>query len=145
MIDRFVLDCSLTMSWCIQGEKSRATEAILDRFAQGSRALVPALWFWEVNNVMLTAERLGRIDPAKRHEQVTILKKLPIDIDEDAHKQAWSDAAALACTHRLSIYDAAYLEMALRYGLPLGSLDKTLRHAAGKIGVICCPPDRAPD
>lgn len=139
MNKRLVLDSSLALSWCLQDEQTKATDDILDTFAKGSSALVPSLWVWEVNNVLLMAERSGRLDPIKRHQQIAILKKLPIDIDESAHQQAWNETTMLAHAHRLSVYDAAYLELALRQGLPLGSLDRELRNAAKKIGVKCLP------
>jgi predicted nucleic acid-binding protein len=139
MSSRFVLDCSLAISWCIEDEQTAATEAILDSLTQGGSALVPSLWLWEINNVLLLAERAGRLDAAKRHQQLVLLQKLPISIDEDAHKQAWNDTSTLAATHRLTVYDAAYLELALRQGLHLGSLDGSLRLAARKAGIKCLP------
>lgn len=139
MSKRLVLDASLAISFCIEAELTQAVEAILDDFSQGISAVVPSLWAWEVSNVLLMAERKGRLDATKRHHQIALLKKLPISVDEDAHKQAWSDTATLAQTYRLSVYDASYLELALRLGLPLGSLDKDLRNAAKKAGLKCLP------
>ncbi len=139
MSKRFVLDCSLTISWCIQGEQSPGTEQILDDLTEGGMAVVPSLWIWEVNNVLLMAERAGKLDTAKRHQQMILLQKLPINIDEEAHKQAWNETSTLAHIHKLTVYDATYLELALRQGLPLGSLDKSLRTAAKKLGIKCLP------
>src|ERR1700733_5440284 len=139
MNDRFVLDCSLIISWCVEDEQSAATEEILDNLTQGGSALVPSLWVWEVNNVLLMAERAKRLDAAKRHQQIILLQKLPINIDEEAHKQGWNETATLAHMHDLTVYDAAYLELALRQGIPLGSLDRNLRTAAKKIGIKCLP------
>jgi predicted nucleic acid-binding protein len=139
MSKSLVLDASVTISWCIEEERNKATEAILDSFAQGSNALVPSLWVWEVSNVLLMAQRAGKLDSVRRHQQIALLRKLPISIDEDAHKQAWNDTTTLASTHNLTIYDASYLELALRQGLPLGTLDKNLRKAAKEIGIKCLP------
>ncbi len=85
------------------------------------------------------AERAGRLDSAERHQQMVLLQKLPINIDQEAHQQAWNETSTLAHAHKLSVYDAAYLELGLRQGLPLGSLDKSLRTAAKKLGIKCLP------
>jgi predicted nucleic acid-binding protein len=139
MIQRFVLDCSLAMSWCFQNEQSAATERLLDDFTRGTTALVPVLWVWEVNNVLITAQRERRIDAAKRHQQMSLLRRLPITVDEQGYQHAWSDTANLALAHNLTAYDASYLELALREGLPLASLDRDLRKAAQKAGAKCLP------
>jgi predicted nucleic acid-binding protein len=139
MSKQFVLDTSIAVSWCIGDEQTSKTEALLDELARGASAIVPALWLWEINNVLLIAEISDRVSASKRHQQVALLKKLPITVDENAHNQAWGDTTALARTHRISVYDASYLELALRKGIPLGSLDKKLRSAAQKAGSKCLP------
>lgn len=139
MSRRFVLDCSLAASWCVDDEIGDATEEILDGLGRGDSAIAPALWVWEINNALLEAERRGRLEAATRHEQLALLKTLPIEIEETAHRYAWADAVHLAKAHRLSVYDAAYLEMALRLGLALGTLDKDLRRAGEKSRVECLP------
>lgn len=139
MSEDIVLDASLAVSWCIQDEQAEETAEILDRFAGDFSALVPALWIWEVNNILLVAERRGRLTFAKRKQQIAILRKLPIQIDEDAPEHVWSETNSLARTYGLTVYDAAYLELALRHGIPLGSLDNGLRAAAGKASIKCLP------
>jgi predicted nucleic acid-binding protein len=140
MTNPIVLDASLAVSWCIQDEQTEETEEILDSFAGGFRALVPALWLWEVNNILLVAERRGRLTYAKRKQQIAILRSLPIEIDEDAAEHTWSDTNSLARTYGLTVYDASYLELALRLGIPLGSLDSELRTAATKKASVKCLP-----
>ena len=139
MNKQLVLDASLTISWCLKDEPLKLIEAILDSFAVGTTAIVPSLWIWEVNNALLIAQRRGKLNNIQRHQEISFLKKLPIDIDEDAHQQAWSETTNLAQKHDLTVYDASYLELAVRQGLPLGSLDRNLRKAAKKIGIICLP------
>jgi predicted nucleic acid-binding protein len=139
MSKSFVLDCSLAMSWCFEEEHTGSTDSILETLSEGASALVPSLWLWEVNNVLLLAERFGRLNAAKRHQQIALLKKLPITIDQDSHMHAWSTTSALAATYHISVYDASYLELALRHGLPVGSLDQHLRNAAKKAGAKCLP------
>ena len=139
MNERFVLDASLAVNWCFEHECNNAAIAILDGFAQGSSALVPSLWLWEINNALLMAQRCGNLNNLKRQQQIAFLRKLPINIDEDAHQQAWGETTNLAVRHDLTVYDAAYLELAVRQGLPLGSLDRNLRKAAKKIGITCLP------
>jgi predicted nucleic acid-binding protein len=139
MSKKMVLDTSLAISWCLQDESSEETEEILDRFAGDFSALVPVLWLWEVNNILLIAERRKRLTFAKRKQQIELLKKLPIEIDEDAIEHVWGETISLARTYGLTVYDAAYLELALRHGIPLGSLDRDLRTAASKASIKCLP------
>jgi predicted nucleic acid-binding protein len=126
----FVLDSSLAMAFVLRDESSAATDAVLDRLGQGAKAFVPALWRWEVANVLLMAERRGRIASADAHRHMLHLKNLPIEVDEASWDEAWSAVHLLAQKHSLTAYDAAYLEAAIRHGAPLGSLDKELRAAA---------------
>lgn len=126
----FVLDSSLAMAFVLRDEASAATDAVLDRLGQGAKAFVPALWRWEVANVLLMAERRGRIASADAHRHMLHLKNLPIEVDEASWDEAWSAAHLLAQKHRLTACDAAYLEAAIRHGAPLGSLDEELRAAA---------------
>jgi predicted nucleic acid-binding protein len=93
-------------------------------------ALVPALWRWEVANALLMAERRSRITSADNYRHLAHLKALPIEVDALAFEEAWSGTHALARKHKLTVYDAAYLEAAIRHGMALGSLDTALRAAA---------------
>ena len=125
----FVLDSSVTLSWCFEDEANAATELLLERVAS-SGAFAPSLWPLEVLNGLATAERRNRIDAERRQRLAGFLRDLPVNIDGDTALQAWGSTAALALHHRLTVYDAAYLELAQRVGLPLATLDEALRGAA---------------
>ncbi|MGH3500868.1 MAG: type II toxin-antitoxin system VapC family toxin [Nocardioidaceae bacterium] len=128
----FVVDASVTMAWCFEDEASAATDAILDRLTQ-DEARVPALWAWEVTNVLLVAERRGRITEAQATRFVTLLHALPVRLDRSA-----PDLDALLTTgnrHGLSAYDAAYLRLAIHESYALATLDRKLQAAAVAAGV----------
>ncbi len=95
-----------------------------------SGAVVPVLWPLEVLNALAIAERRRRVDRDTRHRLVGLLRELPIRVDLESAVLAWTDTAGLAERHSLTLYDASYLELARRLGLPLGTLDGDLRKAA---------------
>ena len=127
------------MAFILQDEATADTDKILDRLGQGAKALAPALWRWEAGNVLLMAERRKRITPAESQRHLTLLQSLPVELDDDAWREAWNAAPLLAREHQLTLYDAAYLELAMRRGVPLGSLDTDLRKAAKAEGVKLLP------
>jgi predicted nucleic acid-binding protein len=135
----FVLDSSLTMAFVLQDETTAETDEILDSLGQGSIAFTPALWRWEVANVLLTAERRKRITPDESHQHLSSLQSLPVELDDNAWREAWNASLLLARKHQLSLHDAAYLELAIRKAVPLGSLDTDLRKAARSEGVKLLP------
>lgn len=126
----FVADCSIAMAWLLKDEATEETDEVLDLLGRGASAVVPALWRWEVSNVLLMAERRRRITKGEVNSHLSLLGSLPIVPDEMATNQAWNSTYLLAQKHGLTSYDAAYLEVALRRGLPLASLDSQLRQAA---------------
>ena len=133
-----VLDVSLCCMWCFADEATAESWAILE-LLQTARAQVPALWLWETANVLVEAERRGRISPAAIRTFLGLLEALPISVDQPSTASAWHDTLALARSHRLTSYDAAYLELALRRGLPLASRDQALQAAARAEGVPLLP------
>lgn len=133
-----VLDVSLCCMWCFADEATAESWAILE-LLQTARAQVPALWLWETANVLVQAERRGRISPAAIRTFLGLLEALPISVDQPSTVSAWHDTLALARSHRLTSYDAAYLELALRRGLPLASRDQALQAAARAEGVPLLP------
>ena len=130
----FVVDCSIAMAWLFHDEATPKTAALLDRLA-GETALVPAWWFIEIANVIAIAERKGLITPIQSDAFITDLSKLGIERDDEASARAFTHLLALCRTHRLTSYDAIYLDLAIRRGLPLATLDADLRKAAKKLGV----------
>jgi predicted nucleic acid-binding protein len=135
----FVLDSSLAMAFVLADEATAETDKILDTLGQGAKAFTPALWRWEVGNVLLMAERRKRITAAQSSRHLAALQALPVETDEDASREAWNAGLLLARKHHLSLYDASYLELAIRRGVPLGSLDAELRKAAKAEGVKLLP------
>lgn len=130
----FVLDCSATLPWLFADEATKATEALLDEMAKGRRAWVPALWHLEVANVLIGAQARGKVDKAGVEKFLATLGTFDIAVDDDTVALAWSKTLGLGEAYGLSAYDAAYLELALRKGLPLASLDGPLRKAVTKAG-----------
>jgi predicted nucleic acid-binding protein len=128
----FVLDASVAMSWCFEDEATAQTEALLDRVgAEG--ALVPTIWFLEVANVLLVAERRGRLTDAQATRFTALLHQLPLETAE-AH-QGLEDLLGWGRRYSLSSYDASYFGLAETSGLPLATLDARLSEAALKAGV----------
>ena len=130
----FVLDCSVTMAWVFPDEANEATDALRESLVTNS-AVVPALWPIEVGNVLLIATRRGRIT---ENDWVSIrndLKALPIDIDPESCDRVLHTVLPIAYEHSLSVYDAMYLELSLRLGVPLATLDEELITAAKTAGV----------
>ena len=129
-----MLDSSAALAWVLPGKATPATDALLETVSSIG-AVAPALWPLEIANVLWVSERHRRITLAERSQALEILSELPIQIDERTAALAFGATAALAATQDLTVYDACYLELALRLGLPLASIDKELRQAALTCGV----------
>ena len=130
----FVLDSSVTMAWVFPDEQSTAALAMRDRLLTET-AVVPAVWPFEVTNVLALGERRGRISPGDADQFLVTLQKLPIVLDTARPLALPESLLVLARSSGLSAYDAAYLELAQRLGLPLATQDKRLRQVANQIGV----------
>ena len=130
-----VIDTSAVLAWVYSDE---ATVAIRDVFARVAErgAWVPTLWKLEVANVLEMGVRRGRHDAAFRDSTLADLALLPITVDAESDQHAWGATVRLAERHRLSVYDAAYLELAQRRGLPLATLDAELRQAGRAEGIV---------
>lgn len=131
-----VLDGSVTIAWALRDE-ARADEAraLVHRVAANS-AIVPAIWKLEVGNALFMAERRKRISPARVDAVHRYLSALPIAIDTETNVRAWGAIKALARRHKLTLYDAAYLELGIRLSLPLASFDGALSRAASAEKVL---------
>lgn len=124
-----VIDASIALSWIFVDERSAKTDALFKRVGiEGAQ--VSAIFHVEVGNVIIQAEKRDRITPAYAVERLGIINALPIGIDWDTPKAAWRQTMELARTETLTLYDASYLELALRLGAELATLDKALAAAA---------------
>ena len=130
----FVVDCSIAMAWLFNDEATPKTEALLTRLATET-ALVPAWWFIEITNVLAMAERKGHITPTQSDAFIADLGKLGIERDDEAPHRAFTYLLELCRRHRLTSYDAIYLDLAVRRNLPLATLDEDLRKSAKRLGV----------
>ena len=131
-----MLDNTVTMAWCFTEEATDSTQELLSRLSSlTDSALVPALWLYEVVNVIGLAVRKGRIPQEKAHAFLESLADLPIEIENPDRTRVFAAVRSLANQHQLTAYDAAYLELALRHKLPVASLDKALSRAAQAAGV----------
>jgi predicted nucleic acid-binding protein len=130
----FVLDASVTLAWCFDDEGSAYAVQVLETL-RSSEAVVASLWPLEVANGLLVAERRGRIDDAGSAGFMELLLALPIAMDAGTRSRTLRSAHGVGRARALSAYDAAYLELALRRGVPLATLDGRLREAAEAEGV----------
>jgi len=131
----FVVDASLALSWLFVDEQTPQSMSLLDKVAV-SGAVVPALWRLEVANALQTSIKRQRISPAQRDASIQKLCVLPIEVDSETDSRAWTTTLHLADLHRITVYDACYLELSLRCGLPLATRDDRLAAAAGNAGAI---------
>jgi len=129
-----VLDNSVALAWCFEDEQTASIMALLDRVTR-TGAFAPLLWPLEALNGLLCAERRRRLDRDRRTRLAGFLRALPVMLDPSTADHAWDTTASLAERHGLTIYDAAYLELAQRRNLPLASLDQALRAAAAARGM----------
>lgn len=134
----FVLDVSVTMAWCFKDEASDDAWALLDRLAADT-AIVPGIWSAEVANVLLVAERRRRIDRAEARTFIARLMALPIAVEETAPGRMLGEVLSIGRETRLAAYDALYLDLAIRHGVPLATTDLALRTAGRKMRVAVLP------
>ena len=135
MNDPFVVDASGGFSWVYPSQASGETDKWLEQMESGAGVVVPSLWFWEIANGLLAAQRRKLLTTAERRKALHRLSLLSFTIDEEAGRIALGKTSELAEKHGLSVYDAAYLEIALRRKLFLGSRDEALLKAAKRSGV----------
>ena len=136
-MNKYVLDNSVAMRWLLASPKKADqtyAEAVLRSLVE-SEVIVPHLWHLEAANVLLGAEKRGEIETAEVERFIAQLESLPIQVDSLTAHQAFSRTLSLSRAYKLSSYDAAYLELAIREGLPLATLDKDLIKAAKKADV----------
>ncbi len=138
MSDLFVVDNSVVMSWCFEDEADRYADSVLDRLS-GATALVPSIWPLEVVNILLVAERRKRLNASDSVRFISLLLQLPIVVEHGRAEQTMRDLIALGRAHNLSSYDASYLDLAMRKGVPIATLDGKLMEAAKAVDVKILP------
>lgn len=136
-MSRFVLDNSVTMRWLLQSSK-RSDQLYAERVLKSllkAQAAVPHLWYMEIANVLLGAEKHQALATSEAESFLSQLEQLPIEVDPLTAQQTTGRILALSRAYKLNSYDAAYLELAARKRLPLATLDRSLRKAARKSGI----------
>lgn len=131
----FVADASVAIGWVHPGQTTKQTAGMLDAIAAGATLEVPALWPLEVANALLVLVRRGKLRDDEREAALGWLRGLRVRLDHDMAPLGFSRLSELASEYDLSVYDAAYLELARRRRLPLGCKDGPLRTAARRAGV----------
>ena len=129
-----VIDASAVLAWCFEDEGGPEADALIEKVAADG-ASVPGLWPLEVANGLVMGERRGRISQAESAAFVAMIEELPIVADHATGARALHEVMSLAREHELTAYDAAYLELAMRLGVPLATGDRKLRTAAQRVGV----------
>ena len=135
MSEGFIADASVGVAWAVHSQASNATEELLDSVAAGTPLVVPTLWTFEVANSLLVLFRRKKLLAEDRLRAIDALVRLPLVMDDEGSRLALGRISELADKHGLSIYDATYLELALRRKLPLASRDAALCQAARDGGV----------
>lgn len=131
---RIVLDCSAAIAGLLPDERDASAGRLLD-YVVDNGAVVPMLWSLEMANTMLMVQRRGRISRSDRLAAIDQIGKLPISVDGETTALIWSRIFPLAEEYGLTIYDAAYLELAVRLNLPLATRDNQLADAGRRAGL----------
>lgn len=134
MGQRFVVDNSIVMTWCFKDEADPYADVVLKRLTE-NEAIVPAIWPLEVINVLLIAERRKRLHESDSIRFLSLLSQLPIYVERTWPEKMMTQLLALGRDNLLSSYDAAYLELAMRQGLSIATLDSKLLKAAKRVRV----------
>jgi predicted nucleic acid-binding protein len=136
-VTRIVIDASVTLSWCFPDEQTPLSRDVLDRLNAGDQAIVPAFWSLEVLNTLLLGERKGRITSEQTDAFFNTLRVLGPSLDYASLEQVAGPVQTICRDHRLTPYDALYVELALRTGCPLATMDQPQREAAKDVGGQC--------
>ncbi|WP_456387731.1 type II toxin-antitoxin system VapC family toxin [Desulfolithobacter sp.] len=125
----FVIDNSVVMAWCFMDEESSYADVVLTSL-ESAEAVVPAIWPLEIGNVLVVAERRGRLSEADSVRFLALIGELPITVIQEPPDRMTREIVALARKHQLSTYDASYLDLAMRKGLPIATQDTALKRVA---------------
>lgn len=134
MDGHFVVDNSVVMSWCFKDETNTYADTVLDKLADAT-AVVPSIWPLEVVNVLLVAERQKRLSESDSIRFITLLSQLPIVVEHEQPERMMKELLALARANNLSSYDASYLDLAMKRGISIATLDQKLIDAAKRTDV----------
>jgi predicted nucleic acid-binding protein len=134
-----VIDASIALSWILADEENNDALKVRSKFLEAESVWVAAHWHLEVSNALCMAERRKRLDAAGIAQAVSLFTQIPVLVDPETCERASGDTLSLARQHALSVYDAAYLELSLRRGAVLASLDGPLRQVAKKLSVSVLP------
>jgi predicted nucleic acid-binding protein len=130
MNEGFIADSSVGVAWAVHSQASDTTDQLLEQVAAGTPLVVPTLWPFEIANSLLVLLRRKKLLAEERDRALDALARLPLVVDDEGCRLAFGTTSELAGEHGLSVYDAAYLELALRRKLPLASRDDALSQAA---------------
>jgi predicted nucleic acid-binding protein len=133
----FIVDASVGFAWVYQRQATPKTDHLLNEVAAGAEVVGPSLWFFEISNVLLVAQRRQRLTATQRKAALEQLIAMQFVVDDEGPQKAFGKTSELAGEYSLTIYDATYLELALRRALPIASRDEALISAAKRCGVKC--------
>lgn len=131
----FVVDASVALAWCLPGQATSASEKALQQLGTGATALAPCIWPGEVANGIWSAERRGGLNRAQAVGILDLLRSLPVMVDHQVPVRVFDTVRELASQYGITVYDASYLDTAIREQLPLATLDRALLKAARESGV----------
>jgi predicted nucleic acid-binding protein len=137
---KLVLDNSVSAAWCFSDETNPYVEGVFQAVAKDGGAVAPSLWPVELANALVVAERRKRITIEQREAFLESLAELDIEVQPLTTDQVFREGIGLATTHRLSVYDAIYLGIAIRQQLPIATQDEALIRVAKEIGVLIFQP-----
>jgi predicted nucleic acid-binding protein len=130
-----VIDSSVGISWVRAEQSSPETDQLLADVRLGRPMIVPTFWFTEIANILLVLQRRGKASSVERRAALVVLENLPLMVDEQSTTAAFHAVSDLAEKYGLTVYDATYLELALRRKASLATRDLPLRRAAERCGV----------
>jgi predicted nucleic acid-binding protein len=132
-----VVDASVTLAWCFADEQTPLALTVLERLKTGEQALVPSFWLLEVLNSLLVGEKRGRISPEQSRAFLGDLEALSPSLDYFSAEQVYGPIQQVCREHRLTPYDALYVELALRAKCPLATQDQAQKAAASSLSIEC--------
>ena len=132
-MNHFILDCSVYMSWCLNEGTIKASSKILNSITKYG-IMAPGLWVYEVTNTLAVSVRKNKLTVSDVHGLMNDIQLLPIEFDKPTTENM-SNIFHIANEYKLSAYDAAYIELALRANIPIASFDKEIVKVSGQLGI----------